>query len=135
MQKSYKEIFYGIAFGVGAAALDTLIDTRGAGESFFAGLTAHPGMILYRVLFIIYGVIVGWLLWKNNQRERDMRQLMESLRHFHQQYEAQALVIHTNLQLLLTKNLPLTPEAEALLRKTYEESRDLESVVRQRPSL
>ena len=135
MQTSYKELFYGIAFGVGAAALDTLIDARGAGESFFSGFTHHPSMILYRGLFVIYGVILGGLLWKNNQRERDVRMLMDSLRHLHQQYEAQAVVIHTNLQLLLTKGLPLPQEAESLLRKTYDESRDLQGVIRQRPSI
>ena len=135
MQTSYREIFYGVAFGLGAAALDTLIDARGAGESFFAGFAVHPGMILYRGLFVIYGLIIGGLLWKNNQRERDVRQLMESLRLLHQQYEAQSVVIHTNLQLLLTKGLPLTQEAESLLRKTYEESRDLQGFIRQRPSV
>jgi H+/Cl- antiporter ClcA len=135
MQTSYKEIFYGIVFGFGAAALDTLIDARQTGESFVSGLTDHPGMFLYRLVFIVYGLIVGWLLWKNNQRERDMRLLMEQLRRFHHEYEAMAVVLHTNLQMLLTKNLPLSTEAEALLRSTYEKSRDLQALVRERPSV
>jgi H+/Cl- antiporter ClcA len=135
MQTSYKEIFYGIAFGLGAAALDTVIDAHAAGESFFAGLADHPGMLLYRLLFVVYGVLIGWLLWKNNQRERDMRRLVEEIRHFHQEYEAQAVVLHTNLQLLLTKGLSLPADAESLLRTTYEKSRALESLIRRRPSL
>ena len=62
-----------------------------------------------------------------------MRQLMEQTRRFHHEYEAQAIVLHTNLQLLLTKALNLPPEAEALLRTTYEKSRDLQSLAKQRP--
>ena len=135
MQTSYKEIFYGIAFGFGAAALDTLIDARQGGETFVSGLADHPGMVLYRLLFILYGLIIGWLLWKNNQRERDMRLLMQQLRRFHHEYEAMAVVLHTNLQMLLTKNLPFSKEAETLLRSTYEKSRDLQSLIRERPSV
>jgi hypothetical protein len=135
MLSSYKEIVYGVVFGVGAAALDTLIDARGAGESFFAGIGNHPGMILYRILFVLYGLLIGWLLWKNNQRERDVRQLMERLHGFHQQYEALAVVLHSDLQVLLTRNLNLPPEDEAVLRNTYEKSRELQTVARQRPSV
>jgi hypothetical protein len=135
MQTSYKEIFYGLAFGFGAAALDTLIDARGAGESFFSGFSQHPGMVLYRMLFVLYGLLIGWLLWNNNQRERSVRSLMEELNRFHHQYEAQAIVLHTNLQMLLTQDLHLPPEADALLRSTYEKSRELQALAKQRPGL
>ena len=135
MLSNYKEIVYGVVFGLGAAALDTLIDARGAGESFFAGIGNHPGMFLYRILFVLYGLLIGWLLWKNNQREREVRQLMEKLHSFHQQYEAMAVVLHANLQVLLTRNLKLPPENEALLRDTYEKSRELQTLARQRPSV
>jgi hypothetical protein len=64
-----------------------------------------------------------------------MRRLVEEIRHFHQEYEAQAVVLHTNLQLLLTKGLSLPADAESLLRTTYEKSRALESLIRRRPSL
>ena len=135
MLSSYREIVYGVGFGLGAAALDTAIDTRGSGETFFAGIGHHPGMMVYRLLFVLFGLLLGWLLWRNNQREREMRELMEKLRHFHQQYEADAVMLHTNLQLLLSKNLNLPADGEALLRDTYEKSRTLQSIARQRPSL
>jgi hypothetical protein len=134
-QTSYKEIFYGIAFGLGAAALDTLIDARQAEESFFTGITSHPGMLLYRMLFVVYGLLLGWLLWKNNQRERDLRSAMEQLRKFHREYEAQGIVLHANLQMLLTKDLHLPAEAEALLRNAYEKSREMQALAKDLPEI
>lgn len=135
MLSTYKEIVYGIAFGVGAAALDTMIDAGTADRGFFAELGTHPGMILYRGLFVLYGFLLGWILWRNHKREHELEELMEKCRHFHQEYEAQAVVLHTNLQLLLTKNLQLPPDGEALVRSTYEKSRDLQSLAKQRPLL
>ena len=135
MLSNYKEIFYGIAFGLGAAALDTAIDASTAERGFFAEIGAHPAMILYRGLFVLYGFLLGWLLWTNNKRERELRQLIENVRRFHQEYEAQAVVLHTNLQLLLTKNLQLPPDVDALVRATYEKSRNLQSLAKQRPVL
>ena len=135
MLSNYKEIVYGVAFGLGAAALDTMIDARAAGESFFGGIGNHPGMMLYRALFVLFGLLVGWLLWRNNTREREVRLLMEKLHSFHQQYEGQAVVLHADLQLLLTRNLNLPPEDEALLRNTYDKSRELQTIARQRPSI
>jgi len=133
MSSNYKEIVYGVAFGVGAAALDTAIDAGPAG--FFAEMSTHPGMIFYRSLFVLYGFLLGWLLWRNHKRERQLEELIEKVRHFHQEYEAQAVVLHTNLQLLLTKNLQLPPDADALVRNTYEKSRVLQSLAKQRPVL
>lgn len=134
MLSNYKEIVYGIAFGLGAAMLDTLIDTRATGQSFMDGLWSHPGMIAYRGLFVLYGFLLGWLLWTNSKREHALEQLMENIKSFHQQYEAQAVMLHTNLQLLLTKNLQLPPEADALVRATYEKSRDLQALAKKRPA-
>ena len=133
MLTTYKEIVYGAAFGFIALVLDTAMDAKSAGQSFLAELGTHPGMMLYRLLFLFFGIFLGWLLWRNNQRERDMRKLMDDLRHFHQEYEAQAVVLHTSLQVLLTKNLQLSPETESLVRTAYERSRDLQSLVKERP--
>ena len=132
MFSSYKEVIYGVLFGVGAAVLDTIMDARSENLSFFGELIDHPGMIFYRLLFFVFGLLLGWLLWRNNNREREVRKLMQHVRHFHQEYEARAVVLHTTLQVLLTKD-QLPPEAESLLRTAYEKSRDLQALTRQRP--
>jgi hypothetical protein len=118
-----------------AALLDTVMDARAEGQSFLGEVGGHPIMLLYRLVFVFGGYIFGWLLWRNNQRERDVRALTENLRHFHQEYEARAVVLHTELQTLLTKDLHLSPDTEKLVRTVYEHSRDLQSLAKQRPPL
>ncbi|HVH89584.1 MAG TPA: hypothetical protein VM912_22900 [Terriglobales bacterium] len=133
MFSGYKEIVYGVVFGFAAAILDTALDGRAEGQTLLAEIGSHPVMMLYRVLFVVLGFLIGWLLWRNNNREREFRQTMEQVRRFHHDYEAEAVVLHTQLQLLLTKNLQVSPEDQALLRSAYEKSRDLQTLARQRP--
>jgi H+/Cl- antiporter ClcA len=133
MLSSYKEIVYGIALGLGAAAFDTMLDAKAESQSLAAEIGTHPAMMLYRALFVLFGFIVGWLVWRNRKREHELHRLMEDMRRFHQEYEARAIVLHTNLQLLLTKALNLPPDGEALLRSTYEKSRELQALAKQRP--
>jgi predicted histidine transporter YuiF (NhaC family) len=133
MLSSYKEIVYGIALGVGAAVFDTILDAKAENQSFAAEIGSHPAMMLYRALFVLFGLIVGWLVWRNRKREHELQRLMDEMRRFHQEYEARSIVLHTNLQLLLTKALNLPPDGEALLRSTYEKSRELQALAKQRP--
>lgn len=135
MLAEYKEIVYGVIFGLGAAALDTALDASAEHQTLPGELGTHPAMILYRALFVLLGFLIGWLLWRNNTREREFRKVVEDIRRFHHEYEAQAVVLHTNLQLLMTKNLQLAPEERAMLQAAYEKSRDLQALARQRPSL
>lgn len=133
MLRTYKEIVYGAVFGFIALLLDTAMDAKAEAQGFFSEITTHPVMMLYRLLFIAFGMFIGWLLWRNNQREREVRSMMDTLRHFHQEYEARAVVLHTSLQTLLTKDLHLSPETESLIRSAYEKSRDLQSLAKERP--
>ncbi|PYX99629.1 MAG: hypothetical protein DMG64_18970 [Acidobacteria bacterium] len=135
MLSTYREIVYGAVFGLIALLLDTVMDAKSEGQGFLAEVALHPGMMLYRFLFIFFGLFIGWLLWRNNDRERNVRKLMEVLRHFHQEYEARAVVLHTSLQVLVTKNLNLPADAESLIRTAYEKSRDLQSLVKDRPAV
>jgi hypothetical protein len=133
MLSSYKEIVYGIALGVGAAVLDTVLDAKAESQSLAGEIGTHPAMMLYRALFVLFGFIVGWLVWRNRKREHELHRLMDEARRFHHEYEARAIVLHTNLQLLLTKALNLPPDGEALLRSTYEKSRELQALAKRRP--
>lgn len=133
MLSNYKEIVYGAVFGVAAAILDTALDARAEAQSFIGEIGGHPVMMVYRLAFVVLGFAVGWLLWRNNLRERQFRSLAEQTRRFYHEYESQAIVLHTNLQLLLTKNQTLTSEDEVLLRATYEKSRELQALAKERP--
>ena len=116
MLQKYKEIFYGGIFGFGVSVIDTVMDARIEGLSFPEEMVQHRSMLIYRTVFIMFGLLLGWLLWQNNKREREFRDLSAILRRFRQEYEGPALLMHTKLQTLLTrKDLHLPAEAEELV--------------------
>lgn len=131
MLDEYKEIFYGFLFGLGAAILDTAIDAHEGQHSLAAELSSHPGMLFYRLLFVLFGLLGGWLLWQRNKRERDYRHLIEALNRFHEQCASQVVLLHAKLQLLLTREeLHLSPATEELVRSSYERTQELQTLVR-----
>jgi hypothetical protein len=133
MLHKYKEIAYGAAFGMGAVIMDTAMDAHIEGQSFWAELVGRPTMLLYRTLFLVFGLILGWLLWQKNKRERDFRNLSETLKRFHEQYGRNALLMHTKLQVILTKqDLHLSPEAEELIQFVYQRSQELQALAKER---
>lgn len=131
MLQKYKEIFYGSLFGFGAGFIDTVMDARMEGLSFRDELVQHPAMLLYRALFILFGLALGWLLWQKNKREREFRDLSEILKQFRQEFGGPAVLMHTKLQVLLTRqDLHLSHEAEELVQFVYQRSQDLQSLVK-----
>ena len=131
MLQKYKEIFYGGIFGFGVSVIDTVMDARIEGLSFLDEMVQHRSMMIYRTVFIMSGLVLGWLLWQNNKREREFRDLSAILGRFRQEYEGPALLMHSKLQILLTrKDLHLSPEAEELVRFVYQKSQDLQALVR-----
>ena len=130
MFQRYKEIFYGILFGLGAAIIDSVMDAREAGLGLWDELIQHPGMLLYRTLFVLFGVALGWLLWQRNRRERDFRALAGVLKQFRQECGGAVVMMHTKLQVLLTReDLQLPSEAEGLIRSLYQGSQELQFLV------
>ena len=133
MLQKYKEIFYGLVFGLGAAVIDSVMDAHAESLSLGDELAQHPGMLLYRALFVAFGLALGWLLWQKNKRERDFRRLAEALKRFHQEYGRDALLMHAKLQVLLTRpDLHLSPEAEELVRFVYQRSLEIQTLVKEK---
>lgn len=117
MLHKYKEIVYGVLFGVGAVIMDTFIDSRMGGQDFWAALGGHRAMTLYRLLFIVYGLILGLLLWQKNSRERDFRHLAAACSRLHRECGKIAVLMHSRLQMLMTRDdLHLATGAEDLLK-------------------
>jgi hypothetical protein len=135
MLQKYKEIVYGLLFGVGAAAIDTVMHAQMTDRSFWDELLEpQPAMIFYRVLFLLFGLALGWLLWQKNKRERDFRQLTEALERFHRELCAPALLMHTRLQVLLTReDFHLSHEAEEAVRFAYERSQEIQALAKEKP--
>lgn len=129
MFQKYKEILFGLAFGVGAVVIDTSMDAMANGNSMIDEVVEHPGVLFYRSVFIVFGLILGWLLWQNSRRERETRQLAETLSNVRKQCGARALLLGTKLQMLLTRDdLHLSEEASRLLQDAYAKSQDLQRI-------
>ena len=136
MLQKYKEIMYGVLFGTGAVIMDTLMDAWMDGHGFWTELIERRPMLLYRLLFILYGLVLGLLLWQRNSRERDFRNLAEAFRRLRLECGKIAVLMHANLQVLLTRDdLRMSHEAEELVRSMYQESQELQSVVKEKSPL
>ena len=133
MFRHYKEIFYGLIFGLGAAFIDTFVDASTEHKAFW---DFSLGMFLYRGLFVLYGFILGWLLWRNNQGERQMRSLIEAIQKLQSSIDPPTVIIHAQTQLLLTKpGAPLPPDIEVVVRSIHEQSLKLQSIVKDATAL
>ena len=128
MLRRHREIFYGLLFGFGAAAIDTFIDSRTQGKSFW---DVSLGMTLYRSCFVIFGFVLGWLLWRKNESERGFRSLQDQFQGIQKEMDAPITVIHAQTQLLLGRpGLQLPAEAQSGIRIIYEQSQKLQSIYR-----
>ena len=129
MFSRYKEILYGALFGLGAAAIDVVMDTRIEGRSL-ADALLRPSlqMLLPRFLFLVFGIALGLLLWRSNQREREFRRIVAAIQQFHADIDGPLTLIHAHAQILLTrKDACSVPEIETALRSMYEQAQRVQS--------
>ena len=133
MLERYREIFYGLLVGIGVEILDVGMHAHEEGRSYWQeAMQTQPATLLYRFLFLSFGVGMGWLLWKRNKRERDYRQVVETLRGFQRDVANPASVVNAQLEVLLTrKDLQLTQATEEIVRSMYERSRQIVSLTKQ----
>lgn len=133
MLRHYKEIFYGLIFGLGAACIDTFVDAAVEHKAFW---DFSLGMFLYRGLFVLFGFGLGWLLWRNNQSERQFRSLIASIQKLQSDIGPPSVIIHAQTQLLLTKSgVPLSPEIEPIVKSIHEQSLKLQSIAKDSTAL
>jgi hypothetical protein len=128
MLKRYREIFFGFLFGIGAACIDMFTDAKMQDKPFW---DVSVGMTLYRMLFVLFGCVLGWLLWRKNQRERQFRSLLADMKKLCSEIGPPTVMIHAQTQSLLAKpGLRLPPDAETMIRAIYQESQKLQSIAR-----
>src|SRR5271169_1324189 len=129
MLQNYKEIFFGLAFGIGAVFIDTAMDAMANGNSLLDEVSEHPGMLLYRAVFIVFGLALGWVLWQRNRREREYRQLAETLRKMQQECGKQAFLLRSTLQnLLIRDDVHLSDAASQLVQDAYQKTQELQRI-------
>lgn len=133
MLERYREIFYGLLLGIGVEIIDVGMHAHEEGRSYWQELLqTQPATLFYRFLFLSFGLVMGWLLWMRNKRERDFRQLAETLRGFQRDIANPASVVNAQLEVLLTrKDLQLNQATEEIVRSIYERSRQIVSLTRQ----
>lgn len=134
MVTRYREVCFGFLFGLATVVIDIAMHAGMQSRSFTEELI-HPemGMLFYRILFLAFGVALGFLLWKTNRRERESRNLAEALEKLGREIAAPSIIIHTQAQLLLTREHPVLPaEAESAVRSIYEQSKRLQSLTNRR---
>ena len=127
MLRRYKEIFYGLIFGLGAACIDTFVDASMQHKAFW---DFDLGMLLYRAVFVLFGFILGWLLWRNNQSEREFRSLIEKVQKLQSNIGPPTVIIHAQAQLLLTKSAEIPAQIEVIVRSIHEQSMKLQSIAK-----
>ena len=129
MLQNYKEIFFGFAFRIAAVFIDTGMDALMSGNSLSDEIAERPAMMLYRAVFVLLGLVLGWLLWKNNHREREFRQITATLHRLQQDCEKQAMLLRATLQNLLIRNdLHLSEAASQLLRQAYQQTQEFQRI-------
>jgi len=128
--RRHREIFYGLLFGFGAAVIDMFIDSRTQGKSFW---DVSVGMTLYRLCFVIFGFVLGWLLWRKNESERGFRLLQDQIQSLQKEMGAPLTLIHAQTQLLLIgSKQQLPPELHSAIRSIYEQCQKLQSINREK---
>jgi hypothetical protein len=127
----YSEILAGILIGAAVFVADTFMDASSEGLSFGDELLRHPAMLFYRLLFVLAGLLLGWLLWQRNKSARDFDRLRASFDQLRKECEKRSLLLHASLQVLLTRtDFHLPAEAEELVRRAYESSNELQSLIK-----
>ena len=137
MLNRYKEIFYGLLLGIIACGIDVVMHSRMEGRSLWDEAFRFEAMpFVYRLLFIAFGLGLGFLLWTRNSRERDFRRLREIYERFHREVAEPAFLIHGKCEeLLFLKDDELSPKAREFVRFIYDKARTIESLAKDRLSL
>ncbi|HKD86400.1 MAG TPA: hypothetical protein VKB58_16750 [Terriglobales bacterium] len=128
MFQEYKEIFFGLFIGLGAAMIDIGMDAASEGYSYSTEIVAHPSMMLYRGIFVVLGAGLGWLLWQRNRREREFRRLNEKLDKIQADCGRLGILLSSKLQAILTRDdLHLSEQAHRLVHEAYQLCHELQT--------
>ncbi|MDQ3320889.1 MAG: hypothetical protein M3525_00310 [Acidobacteriota bacterium] len=119
--KRYKEIWFGIALGLGAWLIDAVMHTQigagvDAGSLWTEIFAPHPTALIFRLFYLVIAIAFGVFLWRANWRERQLRALEQSVISFQRQIDAPALRILGAARQIQTRNsVRLDETAERLV--------------------
>jgi len=107
----FREILYGGLIGFVAAAIDIAMHARMADHGLVEELLQpQSGMTFYRMLYLVFGTGLGWMLWHRNGKERAFRDQLGQFRNLIDLFDGHATVIYTNAQMMLIRSANPPPE-------------------------
>lgn len=128
----YREILYGVAFGVSAWLVDVAMHASKENRDFWIELlNPEPATVVYRLLFLVFGLALGWLLWQRSRREREFRKLAAEIEAFRGEIAGPAFLVCSKLQLLLTRE-GLPPQAQETVRSVYADAQRIQTLVKEK---
>lgn len=107
MIKRYKEIFFGLFLGLAMwvleALMHTVIPVRIEDRPTFAAQLFSPDVpqLVTRLVFIGFALLLGYFLWRSNQREREVRDLERRIQLLHERMGSPAILILDGCNALL----------------------------------
>lgn len=118
MIRQYKEIFFGLALGLAMwvidAAMHVQIGSHNASwpRSFIRELFLPESSTpqSYRVLFVAVAMVLGVVLWRSNQRQRQAQDTEQKLRNLHRAMTSPVMLI-VGYSKLLIGNRQLNPDS------------------------
>ncbi len=132
MLRKFKEIWFGVLFGVGAVVIDAAMHAQMSRHSFLDELAAPSvEMIFYRVIFLAFGCVLGWLLWRNSRQEREVRWHKEVFQRFRSDLRPLLVMSYSRLELILTRpeSASFSREVIDILQTLHEDIRRMKSAV------
>ncbi len=139
MIRRYKEIFFGLLLGLAMWASDALMHTmmpmsgKDHQPAFVQELLYPDGpQLITRLLFVAFALFIGWLLWRSNKREREVRDLERRMAVFHERTINPATLIMDECNTLIRSG-GLTGETLELVKEIRSHARQIDDFAKDFP--
>lgn len=131
MIRRYKELWFGLSFGLGAVLIDAAMHAQMSRQSFMEELLSlNLEMAVYRILFLGFGLSLGWLLWRNNRQEREFRAIQSAFRHLRAEVTPVLVMNYSRIQVLFLRPelSSSSEEVQSMLRALHADIRKLQMI-------
>jgi len=141
MVKRYQEIWCGAGFGFGIWMLDAILNASGRGQwgwgTFVEELVVSDSpRLLFRILFLVVALGLGYSIWLSRERARRIRDLQQAINAFQFQIaNPLLLILGYSSTLSLKEGWPASREAVEMISEIHLNSQKLDQIVRQWPEL
>ena len=139
MHRRFQEIWFSAGLGLGAWALDALLNVSGRGPWSWSNwveelMVSDSPRLLFRILFLLVSLGLGYSLWLSRERERRIRDLQQAMNSLQFQIaHPLLLIVGYTSTLTLKEGWPASREAIEMIGEIRANSQKLHEVVKQWP--